>query len=197
MRPLILRLEGLRSYVEQKEIDFRDRQLVAIVGDTGAGKSSILEAICFALYGSPSWDNRNVKELISHGVETMQVELVFWADGQEWTVFRTTSRRNYPRARTKLTCEALGIAINKKTDVDRKIVELIGLGYDAFLRAVILPQGRFQQLLRATKKDRSTTLKGIFRLDLLARMREWTEECRDEANAAAGNLARTPSTAAR
>jgi len=59
--------------------------------------------------------------------------------------------------------------------VDRKLQELIGLDYKAFLGAVILPQGRFQQLLQATSSDRARILKGIFRLDELDRIREWAD----------------------
>ena len=52
MRPLTLRLEGLRSYRSAQVVDFTDRHMVAIVGDTGAGKSSLLEALVYALFGS-------------------------------------------------------------------------------------------------------------------------------------------------
>jgi len=81
MRPLQLTVEGLRSYATRQEIDFRDTELMAIVGDRGAGKSSLLEAICFALYGSSSWDARAVKELITHGHDVMKIELRFQAEG--------------------------------------------------------------------------------------------------------------------
>ena len=65
MRPLTLRISGLRSYRSDVTIDFGDPGLIAIVGDTGAGKSSILEALFFVLYGGCTWDQRAVVPLIS------------------------------------------------------------------------------------------------------------------------------------
>ena len=67
MRPLTLRMSGLRSYRSEVTIDFGDPGLIAIVGDTGAGKSSILEALFFALYGGCTWDHRATAPLISDG----------------------------------------------------------------------------------------------------------------------------------
>jgi exonuclease SbcC len=175
MRPLKLRIKGLRSYVAEREIPFEDVDLMAIVGDTGAGKSSILEAICFALYGSATWNAKAAKPLISHGADTMEVELGFAAAGQAWTVYRSTSKGSYPPARSSLACEALGIKLDKKDEIDRKIVELVGLDYKAFLHCVILPQGRFQELLQATAADRTRLLKGVFQLDVLDRVRDWAD----------------------
>ncbi|HWN67463.1 MAG TPA: SMC family ATPase, partial [Haliangium sp.] len=169
-------IQGLRSYVDARVIDFTDKDLLAIIGDTGAGKSSILEAICFALYGSASWNAKAVKQLISHGADTMQVELSFVAAGQVWKVFRSTSKESYPPARSSLVCEALGVKLDKKDEIDRKIVELVGLDYKAFLHCVILPQGRFQELLQATAAERTKLLKGVFQLDVLERVREWAED---------------------
>jgi exonuclease SbcC len=176
VRPLRLEIQGLRSYVDARVIDFRDRDLLAIIGDTGAGKSSILEAICFALYGSASWNAKAVKQLISHGADTMQVELAFVAAGHEWKVFRSTSKESYPPARSSLVCEALGVKLDKKDEIDKKIVELVGLDYKAFLHCVILPQGRFQELLQATAAERTKLLKGVFQLDVLERVREWADD---------------------
>ena len=61
MRPLRLRVRGLRSYRADQEIDFSNVALMAIVGDTGAGKSSILEAITYALYNATTWDQRRAR----------------------------------------------------------------------------------------------------------------------------------------
>src|SRR5260370_15313937 len=87
MRPLTLRMSGLRSYRSEVTIDFGDPGLMAIVGDTGAGKSSILEALFFVLYGGCTWDQRSVVPLISHGARVMQVELVFPAQRRPWRGF--------------------------------------------------------------------------------------------------------------
>lgn len=176
MRPLKLEIRGLRSYVDARVIDFTGKDLAAIIGDTGAGKSSILEAICFALYGKPSWSGSEAKSLISHGVDTMEVRFTFSAGGQTWEVYRSTSKGSYPAPRHSLACAALGTKLDGKKDVDEKVQALVGLDHKTFLHCVILPQGRFQELLRAKPAVRTSLLKGVFQLDALDRVRDWAAE---------------------
>ena len=172
MRPLTLRMVGLRSYRAERTIDFTELSLVAIVGKTGSGKSSVLEGITYALYGASTWDRRAVKELISDAAVSMRVSLEFEADGERWLVTRMISRK--AGASHELIC--LSNPDVAKVDGDRlvnaRIGELVGLDYDGFCACVLLPQGKFEQLLKATKKDRATVLKGILRLDELDLMRE-------------------------
>lgn len=175
MRPLTLRIQGLRSWRAEQLIDFSGVSLLAIIGDTGAGKSSILEAITYALYGGSTWDPKEVRPLIADGESTMRVELTFQAEGKRWTVTRTASRGSYPPALHRLVCED-GPRFDKAADVSREVERLVGLDYKAFLRAVVLPQGRFALLLQATETDRSAILKGIFRLEDLERARTHAEE---------------------
>ena len=171
MRPLSLKLSGLRSYRREQSLDFGDGGLMAIVGDTGAGKSSLLDGIFFALYGGCTWDRRAVVPLIADGETTMQVELVFIAEGRRWKVFRSASRTG-TATRAELVClDDPAERYDNSDPVTAKIRELVGLDDDAFLRTVILPQGRFQALLQATKGDRTAILKGIFRLEQLEAVR--------------------------
>ncbi len=179
MRPLRLKLVGLRSYREEQEVSFEDVSLVAIVGDTGAGKSSLLEALTVALYGTSTWDARETKQLICDGATTMQVSLEFRADGKVWRVERAISRGTYPPARHTLECLDGGERLDKKDAVDAKIRQLVGLDYDAFLRSVVLPQGRFAALLQAKPAERAQILKGILRIDRLDAVREQAREARD------------------
>lgn len=172
MRPLTLRMSGLRSYRSEVTVDFGDPGLIAIVGDTGAGKSSILEALFFVLYGGCTWDHRATVPLISDGASVMQVELVFLAEGRRWKVFRSASRAS-AQSRSQLEClDDPALRFDNDGPVTTEVKRLIGLDPDAFLRTVILPQGRFQLLLQATRTDRTAILKGIFRLDQLAKARE-------------------------
>jgi exonuclease SbcC len=144
---------------------------MAIVGDTGAGKSSLLDGIFFALYGGCTWDRRAVVPLIADGETTMQVELVFIAEGRRWKVFRSASRTG-TATRAELVClDEPAERYDNSDPVTAKVRELVGLDDDAFLRTVILPQGRFQALLQATKGDRTAILKGIFRLEQLEAVR--------------------------
>jgi exonuclease SbcC len=176
VRPLKLEIRGLRSYVDARVIEFDGVDLAAIIGDTGAGKSSILEAICFALYGKPSWSGSEAKSLISHGVDTMEVRFAFAAGGQTWEVYRSTSKGSYPAPRHSLACAALGTKLDGKKDVDEKVQALVGLDHKTFLHCVILPQGRFQELLRAKPAVRTSLLKGVFQLDALDRLRDWAAD---------------------
>jgi len=168
-------MSGLRSYRSEVTIDFGDPGLIAIVGDTGAGKSSILEALFFVLYGGCTWDHRAAVPLISDGVSVMQVELVFLAEGHRWRVFRSASRTSSQR-RHELEClDDPSVRFDNDVPVTNEIKRLIGLDHDAFVRTVILPQGRFQLLLQATRAARTAILKGIFRLDQLAAARDQAE----------------------
>jgi exonuclease SbcC len=179
MRPLLLKLQGLRSYRTEQEVDFEGASLVAIVGDTGAGKSSLLEAITVALYGTCTWDGKETKQLISDGGTTMQVSLTFRADGKVWRATRAISKGTYPPARHTLECLDGGERLDKKDAVDARIRQLVGLDYEAFLRSVVLPQGRFAALLQAKPAERSSILKGILRIDRLDRVREEARDAKD------------------
>lgn len=172
MRPLVLKLKGLRSYREEQTIDFSDVSLIAIIGDTGAGKSSLLEAITVALYGTCTWDNKAVKPLISDGVQQLSVELTFRAEGKTWRATRSMSKTNYPPPVHRLECLDDGSKLDGEKRVQERLRHVIGLDYDAFLRAVVLPQGRFAMLLQATDAERTRILKGILRLERLERVRE-------------------------
>ena len=172
MRPLKLRISGLRSYRSEVTIDFGDPGLIAIVGDTGAGKSSILEALFFVFYGGCTWDHRATTPLISDGAAVMQVELEFLAEGRRWRVFRSASR-SAAQSRHELEClDDPAVRFDNDGPVTTEVKRLIGLDQNAFLRTVILPQGQFQLLLQATRGERTAILKGIFRLDQLAEARE-------------------------
>jgi DNA repair protein SbcC/Rad50 len=174
VRPRLLRVKGLRSFRTEREIDFADLGLVAVVGDTGAGKSSILEAITYALYNATTWDQRGVKQLISDGATTMSVELEFGVDGHVYRIARSTSRGAYPPPSHLLECltDPSVSPLDAEDAINAEVARLVGLDWGGFTSAVILPQGRFQTLLQATAADRTEILKGIFRLGELAEARE-------------------------
>jgi exonuclease SbcC len=172
MRPLTLELAGLRSYRQPTRIDFGDISLMAIVGDTGAGKSSLLEAITYGLYGASTWSGQ-AGDLIADGVATMRVELTFLAGGQRWRVTRSMSHSGYPEAVHRLEClDEPGHRFDGRSQVNAEVERLVGLDREGFLRAVILPQGRFADLLLAKPTERTRILKNLFRVDELERARE-------------------------
>ena len=89
MRPIALTIEGLTSFREPQAIDFSDLDLFVITGPTGAGKSSILDAITLALYGNvPRVNSHELRDLISHGSSYMRVSLDFEVGGQHYRVAR-------------------------------------------------------------------------------------------------------------
>jgi exonuclease SbcC len=176
VRPLTLKLDGLRSYRHEVEVDFSGVSLLAIVGDTGAGKSSLLEAITYALYGSSTWSGQP-GDLIADNARTMRVELVFSVDGRRWKATRSMSRDGYPLPVHRLEClDEAGHRIDGRSSVNATVEHLIGLDHKAFLRSVILPQGRFAELLQNTDATRTGILRNIFRVDDLERCRESAQQ---------------------
>ena len=190
MRPLRLRVKGLRSFRSEVGIDFTDLGLVAIVGDTGAGKSSILEAITYALYNATTWDQRGVKQLISDGATTMSVQLEFACDDQVYRITRSTSRGQYPPPGHSLEClsDPTIRPLDGEEAIRREVLRLVGLDWDGFTSAVILPQGRFQTLLQARRAERTEILKGIFRLHELGIVREQAQTLASEYRGALDEL---------
>ncbi len=154
MRPLRITIEGLRSFRAEIGIDFGDRTQIAVIGDTGAGKSSILEAMTYALYGQTSLGGRSKRELMNDTSDTMRVVLRFQVSGEEWEVARVDRRAGaggLRPAKAQLVRYGPGGETIEKVEqvkpVNERVQTLIGLDSDAFLRTVILPQGRFARLL--------------------------------------------------
>jgi exonuclease SbcC len=171
MKIIRLTFSGVRSYPGTcGPIDFTGKNLVAILGDTGAGKSSILEAITAALYGKCTWAS-TVAALRSDGCPTMTVELDFEVDGRRWNVhrvFHETTRATQAR----LTGPEGTPVIDGVKLVDEEIHKILRLSLDAFKASVLLPQGDFDKLLNATDGNRTGILKSLFGVDGLNRVRQ-------------------------
>ncbi|MEU5756251.1 SMC family ATPase [Streptomyces sp. NPDC047829] len=162
MKPLVLALTGFRSYPSLARIDFTGKSLVAALGDTGAGKSSLLDAVVFALFRKSTWDAREPRHLIADGAQAMSVEFTFLHDGQRWHVHRTMHATNPNAARHHLRNLDTGEETDGATAVDNRIKAVLQMGYETFLRVGLLPQGKFDQLLTATPKERSPRLRELF-----------------------------------
>ena len=174
MRPLELTVEGLRSFRSAVTLDLRDRDQIAVVGDTGAGKSSIIEAITYALYGQPTFSGLN-RELMNDTATTLRVALRFRVAGAEWEAVRTLRRRGSGAVGAQ-NAQLRGFdakgelqeMVEQARRVNDRIEALIGLDRDAFLRTTVLPQGRFAQLLVADDPTlRSAILRQVWRTDEL------------------------------
>jgi DNA repair protein SbcC/Rad50 len=171
VRPLHLALTGFRSHERTTELSFEDRSLIAIVGPTGAGKSTILDGISYALYAKTPREERDVKDLICSRAEQARVELRFSVDGREYEITRVLRRKAGPSPHV-LRDLSSGDAISGRSAVTDKVVELLGLDFAGFGAAVLLAQGEFARFLHATPSKRSQILKGVFRLEEIDALRE-------------------------
>ena len=167
MRPLELTLGGFRSYRRPTTFDLRVRRLVGIVGPIGSGKSTILDAIAFALYGKTPTFERDTKSLIHQQMEECHTQLWFEVDGQVWRAARGLRRKGasghqlWRHASDDPEAQVLEHITGEK-QVRGKVEQLLGMDFDAFCRSVLLAQNRFADFLKATPRARNEVLKGVF-----------------------------------
>jgi DNA repair protein SbcC/Rad50 len=176
VRPTKLSIQGLTAYKQPVEIDFTDLDLFAITGPTGAGKSSLVDAITFALYGQAPRVGRNVKELISQGEERLKVTLEFAANGDKYRIYRSTARKGQaPVQLERFECERdewVPEEVDRVRDTNAFIEELLQMDYEAFVRSVLLPQGQFQEFLAGDRDQRRKVLDGLLRLNIYGVMQQ-------------------------
>ena len=175
-----LRLAGFGPYKDEQVVDFEqfDRDGIFLIsGRTGAGKSSILDAICFALYSSiPRYDGRDA-QIRSHHCDLddpSYVELEFSLRGEDYRIWRTPEYQR-PAKRgggmTKAAPEARleirdgdgwrGLAAKPK-DVGLELAEILPIKEDQFLQVILLAQNRFQKFLLAKTDERRAVLRTLF-----------------------------------
>ncbi len=189
MRPVKLELAGFTCFREPQSIGFEDLELFAIQGQTGAGKSSILDAITYALYGQTArLGSRGLEALVSQGASGMSVTLEFEvAPGERYRVSRIWSVKQSERQVRfeRRVGEGWVTAVEgvKVKDVGAAIQRVIGLDFDGFTRAVLLPQGEFDRFLRGDASDRRELLKGLLSLHHFEQMRERASEIARELKA--------------
>jgi exonuclease SbcC len=194
MRPLRLDLAGFTVFREPTTVDFTDADFFALVGPTGSGKSTVLDAICFALYGTvPRWgDRRAIANALAPSCTEARVRLAFESAGARYVLTRVIRRDGKGNVATKgaamellppgfdltrfdsgLSAEDLGeVVAGTPSEVDDAVQEIIGLPYEQFTKCVVLPQGDFAAFLHAKPAERQKILVNLLGLDVYGQIRE-------------------------
>ncbi len=180
MRPKLLEIEGLQSFTEAQTIDFDtlgEAGLFGIFGPTGSGKSTILDAITFALYGRVKRAEGGTQGIINSRCSKARVAFTFELNRNGT---RTSYRveRTYQRKKNSLNaCEPKVVRLieltdegeiplcDKATEASAKIRDLLGLNSEDFTRAVVIPQNSFQEFLLLNNSERRGMLERIFYLE--------------------------------
>ena len=175
MRPHLLRFQGIGPYPDLVEIDFDQLTplgLYLIVGPTGAGKSTIFDALSFALYGDVPSD-RSIVSDHEHRKSPM-IELEFSHRDTRYLVHRepglpatatrkaTNPKPNAQRFTKFSDTGAEELTVTGTKDVTKHVEELLGLTIDQFNRVILIPQNEFQEFLLASDKDKSDILDALF-----------------------------------
>jgi exonuclease SbcC len=174
MRPVRLEIQGFTCYREKQEIDFSRLGLFAISGPTGAGKSSILDAIAFALYGKiPRMGGQNLDEFISLGASRASVLFEFDIQDERFRVARSLPRSGPKKVQLEqITNGSQRALADGVGEVNSRLQTLLGLEYEAFIQSVLLPQGEFSRFLKSKPADQRQILRDLLRLGVYERMRE-------------------------
>lgn len=179
MRPVRLTINGLACFKDEVEIDLKALDLFAIWGPTGAGKSTILDAMIFALYGEvPRVNSRNRTQMISASRDRASVVFDFNVGQDRFRIARTLRRSGSHDVQLEKH-DGNDFTINvagQVKEAEEKIVEILGLDATAFMQAVILPQGEFASFLQAAPRERRNMLRTLLRLDVYERMREKAQQ---------------------
>ena len=186
LRPLKLIMSAFGPYAGSTEVDFTslgERGLYLITGDTGAGKTTIFDAITFALYGEASGEIREVSMLRSNYADEKTptfVELSFVLGGKEYRV-RRNPEYNRPKTRgegftlqksdAELTLPD-GKIITRQKDVNQQIVEILGIDRSQFTRIAMIAQGDFRKLLFASTEERKKIFQKLFHTHLYQSLQE-------------------------
>lgn len=198
MRPVKLTMQAFGSYGKRTVIDFErtNQNLFLITGDTGAGKTTIFDAIVFALYGKASSgaNEKNGYELQSQYADFEMepfVELVFtegFGPGREEYTVRRTPRHLRPLKRGKgVKEESAKVSLlmpdgteYPQKETDRKLEEIIGLTKSQFMQVAMIAQGEFMEMLRSKSDDKKVIFRRLFHTELYGKIVEELAKRRKE-----------------
>jgi exonuclease SbcC len=180
MRPLRLDMAGFTVFRDETTVDFTDADYFALVGPTGSGKSTVLDAICFALYGTvPRWGgSRGIGNALAPSASEARVRLVFESAGSRYVATRVVRRDGRGNVKTSgaglqlmppgfdatrldtgMSLDDLGeVLAGTPAEMDAAIIQAVGLPYEQFTSCVVLPQGQFADFLHAKPATRQQIL---------------------------------------
>lgn len=179
MRIRTLQIEGFTSLRDEVTLDLENAELFAITGPTGAGKSSLLDAMTYALFGRVErlQANRGITDLISHHRPACKVLLTFDSGGHGYRVMRRTPRKGstkilFERETERDTWVPACEGADRVKDAQIAIDAALGVDYEGFTRTVLLPQGRFAEFLvgdASKRREILTDLLGYKRIEALGK----------------------------
>ena len=207
MKPVSVRFRCFGPYIREQEIRFDELAeygLFLICGETGSGKTTILDAMCCALYGSCSGDIRGELDAMrckqADPGDPTEVELVFESNGSRYRFGRKLTPRRSRKADAAVsfnedfTCQKevngswVPLLDNcKKKNMNAKAAELIGLDLNQFRQVIILPQGKFETLLTSRSEDKESILSSLFHTE---RWKTAVERMAKELNERENEIAR-------
>ena len=179
MKPISLEMYGFMTYKNKTFIDFSklyDSKIFIISGDTGSGKTSIFDAISFALFGEIQREGFNIDDLRSDFLNgnnpPTYVDFIFEIDGKKYRIKRIPKQRaKKTRVNVQVSHSVEFYQFEKDKEIlisdgpqktDKKIIDLIGLNFDQLNRVMILAQGEFSKFLKSSSDDKAALLSKIF-----------------------------------
>src|SRR5579864_9302518 len=179
MIPKRIKLSGFLCYREEQEISFDGSSLWMLSGVNGSGKSSVFDAVTYALFGHHRGGSQGATELVTKGENGFSIEFEFTLDGGLYRMRRTLRRRatGTPASTQQINIwradKWLPVAdTHRRADFDDWVRDHIGLNYETFTSSVLLLQGRAEKLLDSTAKGRAEVLASIVDLERYQRLHE-------------------------
>lgn len=201
MKPISLTMEAFGPYRDSVTLDFnelQDHSMFLIAGPTGAGKTSILDAMVYALYGEPSGEVRKTDAIRSDFAEPhrmTRVDFSFAIGDAQYRVERLPKQMVAKKRGTGMREQNASATVYEMKDGEWKVIatsaaairdtiqQIIGFRKDQFLQVVLLPQGEFRKLLVASTSEREELLHTLFRTELYRKLQEALKAAYDEAKA--------------